>query len=285
MTQRRNYHPLTQYPIGRLPGLRPCRQWALAADGSITLEELAKASPAPTLGDFVGYRTSAGGLDWIPGGGNQFGMFSIDWDHYQKAGITSGVGVGAGFHFLSGPDQTDMPARTYDFSLSYQIRQRFGPVAFDACASVLAASDFEGSAREGILFPSHAVGYLHVDQVIDRSWASTFSTGATSSFFPWPEWSWCPGPRCAYELVFPRPRAVFQLADRYRFYLSGELGGGSWAIGRVQASTTWPPTAISASCVGLEFAEERRRAVGLRNRLLVRSPPGILVRHRRHESR
>ena len=37
-------------------------------------------------------------------------MFSIVWDHYHKSGINNGIGLGAGFHFLSGPDQTDMPA-------------------------------------------------------------------------------------------------------------------------------------------------------------------------------
>ncbi len=135
----------------------------------------------------MGYRYSAASLDWIPGGGNQFGMFSIDWDHYQKAGITNGIGVGAAFHFLSGPDQTDMPARTYDFSLAYQVRQRLGPLAFDAAASVLAASDFKGSARRGFSFP--AMPWVTSTSIRQStwSWASTSSTAATSSFFPWPD--------------------------------------------------------------------------------------------------
>ena len=44
---------------------------------------------------------------------------------------------------------------------------------------------------------------------------------------------WTPNPAMRFEVVFPRPRAVFQLSDRYRLYVSGELGGGSWAIRRV----------------------------------------------------
>ena len=43
---------------------------------------------------------------------------------------------------------------------------------------------------------------------------------------------WTPRPELRFELVFPRPRAVFQLTDRYRLYLAGELGGGTWAINR-----------------------------------------------------
>jgi hypothetical protein len=34
------------------------------------------------------------------------------------------------------------------------------------------------------------------------------------------------------ELVFPRPRIDISLSPTQRFYLSGELGGGQWAIER-----------------------------------------------------
>jgi hypothetical protein len=86
-------------------------------------------------------RYSTSSLDWIPGGGDQFGMFSIVWDHYEKSGFNNGIGVGVGFHFLAGPKQTDMPPRVFDFSIGYQIRQRVGPLAFDLAAAVMASSD------------------------------------------------------------------------------------------------------------------------------------------------
>ena len=41
-------------------------------------------------------------LDWIPGSAEEFGMFSINYDHYQPAGFTHGLGIGMNFNFLCG---------------------------------------------------------------------------------------------------------------------------------------------------------------------------------------
>jgi hypothetical protein len=219
-----------QSPPAQAPG--PAAGEAVVADGPISLDGSATVSPLPSLSDFQGYRGSTSSLDWIPGGGDRFGMFSIESDHYQKSGVNSGIGVGLGFHFLAGPEQTDMPPRVYDFSLAYQVRKRLGPLGFDAAASVLAASDFEGSARKGILFPSHLVGFLNVRPEIDVVFGVDYLDRGDIKLLPVAGLNWTPNPELRFELVFPRPRVVFQLTDRYHLYLSGELGGGSWAIER-----------------------------------------------------
>ena len=232
----------------------PAAGEAVAGGKLITLE--GSGSAATSLSDFVGYRTSTSSLDWIPGGGNQFGMFSIVNDHYQKAGINSGFGLGAGVHFLSGPDQTDMPARTYDFSLAYQARQRLGPLALNVSAAVLAAADFKGSAREGILFPSHAVGYLNVDPETALVLGVDFLDRGNVKLLPVAGLTWVPTPEMRFEAVFPRPRAVFQLSDSYRLYLSGELGGDSWAIERVAGCGDLATYRDLRLCIGLERAQD-----------------------------
>jgi hypothetical protein len=205
----------------------------LDSGAPITIGGSEKLTPVSALSDFLGYRYSTSFLDWIPGGGDQFGMFSIVWDHYQKAGVNNGLGAGLGIHFLSGPDQTDMPARVYDFSLAYQFRRQLGPFAFDVAAAVLAASDFKGSARKGILFPSHAVGFLRVSPTVDVVLGVDYLDRGDIKLLPVAGMIWTASPDMRFELVFPRPRAVFQVADGYRVYLSGELGGGSWAVERV----------------------------------------------------
>ena len=182
-------------------------------------------------------------------------MFSIAWDHYQKAGVNNGIGVGMGFHFLSGPDQTDMPARLFDFSLGYQVRERLGPLAFDVAAAVLAASDFKGSAREGILFPSHAVGFLTVGPATDVVFGVNFLDRGDVKLLPVAGLIWIPNPEMRFELVFPRPRAVFQLTDRYCLYLAGELGGGTWAIERVALGSDLATYHDLRACIGLEYLE------------------------------
>ena len=77
------------------------------------------------LGDFWGYHTKQDALGWMVGDGDQFGDFAFGWSHYQPSGKTWGLATGAMFHFLAGPDQTDMPPRLYNFSLGYQKRQMY----------------------------------------------------------------------------------------------------------------------------------------------------------------
>ena len=225
----------------------------------IDLEPSAKGPPVTSLSDFLGYRYAAGSLQWIPGGGNQFGMFSIAWDHYQEAGIKSGPGFGAAFNFLSGPDQTDMPPRTYDFSLAYQARDRLGPLGYDVAAAVLAASDFEGSARKGILFPSHAVGFLSVNPALDLALGVDYLDRGDVKLLPVAGAIWVPMPEMRFEAVFPRPRVVFQVTDRHFCYLSGELGGGTWAIERPVLGNDLATYRDLRVCVGLEYLQDGGR--------------------------
>jgi hypothetical protein len=244
--------PQAAAPKDSSPSNPPAPGVAESSGEPITLEGPSAAPAVTGLADFVGYRYAAEGLEWIPGGGNQFGMFSIDWDHYQKAGVASGVGAGMEFHFLSGPDQTDMPARVYDFSLAYQHRDRLGPLAFDVAASVLAASDFIGSARKGILFPGHAVGFLTVLPELNLVFGVDYVDRGDVKLLPVGGLIWTPRPDMRYEIVFPRPRAVFQLTEDYRLFLAGELGGGSWAVERVAFFSDLATYRDLRLCIGLE---------------------------------
>jgi hypothetical protein len=249
-------------PVDESPQVSPFQDQGPAAgetllpDAPINLDGSADLPPVASLSDFLGYRYFTSSLDWIPGGGNQFGAFSIEWDHYVKSGIYNGLGLGAGFHFLSGPDQTDMPPRVYDFSIAYQIRNRVGPLAFDVAASVLVASDFEGSARKGILFPAHAVGFLGVRPNVDLVFGVDYLDRGDIKLLPVGGLIWTPKPELRFELVFPRPRAVYQLNDRYRLYLSGELGGGTWAIERDQVGDDLATYRDLRVCIGIEHVEK-----------------------------
>jgi hypothetical protein len=228
----------------------------LATGAPINLDELTELPPVASLDSFLGYRYMSSSLDWIPGTGNRFGMFSIVWDHYVKSGVNNGIGIGMGFHFLSGPEQTDMPPRVYDFSIAYQFRKQLGPLGFDLAASVLAASDFKGNARKGILFPSHAVGFLSVRPEIDVVFGVDYLDRGDVKLLPVGGLIWKPNPEMRFELVFPRPRAVFQLTDHYRLYLSGELGGGTWAIERVTLDDDLATYRDLRACIGVEYVEK-----------------------------
>jgi hypothetical protein len=228
-------------------------------DAHLSLDKPAETPPVATLRDFLGYRYSTSSLEWIPGGGDQFGMFSIVSDHYQKSGENQGIGVGLGFHFLAGPEQTDMPPRVFDFSLAYQFRKKFGPVGIDLATSVLAASDFEGNARKGILFPSHAVGFYSVKPEIDLVFGVDYLDRGDIKLLPVAGLIWAPNFDMRFELVFPRPRAIFQLTEHHRLYVGGELGGGSWAIERVDLRNDLATYSDLRACIGVEYGEREGR--------------------------
>ncbi len=64
-----------------------------------------------------------------------------------------------------------------------------------------------------------------------------------------------------FEVVFPRPRLVFQVSERHRLYVAGELGGGSWAIDRENFDldddlATYRDLRV---CVGIEDVEKDGR--------------------------
>lgn len=254
--------------IQRPPSLAPSPQSRLAEEPraaggeaiisgeSIDLNEATEERPVVSLRDFLGYRYMTSSLNWIPGGGDQFGMFSIAWDHYTNAGIKNGIGVGMDFNFLAGPVQTDMPPRVYDFSIAYQLRERLGPLAFDVAASVMASSDFEGSARKGIRFPAHAVGFLDAGEATNVVFGIDYLDRGDIGLLPVAGLIWIPNSDMRFELVFPRPRAVFRLTDRNCLYLAGELGGGTWAIEHGGVGNDVATYRELRACVGVEYLEK-----------------------------
>jgi hypothetical protein len=245
------------------PTLPPTSEQPIPAVGeTLITDEAVKsgasddAPPAASLRDFLGYRYSTSSLDWIPGGGDHFGMFSIFWDHYVKSGFENGIGGGADFNFLAGPKRTDMPPRVYDFSIGYQIRQHVGPLSFDLAGAVRASSDFEGSARKGIRFPWHAVGFLSLGPELDLVFGADFLDRSDIRILPVAGLIWIPNSDMRFELVFPRPRIVFQLADHYRLYLAGELGGGTWAIERAAVGNDLVTYRDLRASIGVEYVQK-----------------------------
>ena len=247
-------------------------------DDSLAVDLVAPVETPRVVGlsDFWGYRCGTSSLDWIIGSGDQFGMFSLNDDHYQRAGVESGPGVGLGFHFVGGPTQTEMPPRLYDFSLAYQCRQQFGPFAYDVAASVLASSDFEGSARQGIRYPAHAVGFLAIHPSAQLVFGVDYLDRGDIKLLPVGGLIWTARDDVRLEFVFPRPRATFALptstwpergfqgeanriaphnAKQRRLYIAGDLGGGSWAVQRAVARHDLATYRDLQCCVGLECVD------------------------------
>ncbi len=221
-------NPLTERdPISLRQDDAPSEE-EVTADVDIIVDSI---EPDP-LDRFRGYRYQSDATEWIIGDGDQFGMFSFLSDHYEESGVASGLGVGVQFHFLAGPERADMPPRVYDFSLGYQRRDRLGAFGYDVAFSIMASSDFEGSSRDGIRFPGHAVGFMEIGPAAELVLGVDYLDRGNIKLLPVAGLITHPYPNLRLELLFPRPRAVFQLTDRQQLYLGGELGGGTWAVER-----------------------------------------------------
>ena len=189
--------------------------------------------PIVEFGDFLGYNSVQDDTTWLIATGDDLGILSSQSYPTLNLSDSSSLVTGLGFHFLNGPIQTDLPPRLYDFQIAYHARPVLGErLVLDLKAGVGVFSDFEGSAREGVRNPGHAVGYMEIQpwivavgglEVLDRDDFNLLPVGGLILR---------PLDNLVMELVYPRPRVLVNHRKNRAIYVSGELGGNTWAIER-----------------------------------------------------
>jgi hypothetical protein len=206
----------------------------VALDESANVEFAAAMRPA-TLGSAFGYDTATGGFSWIVDHNDGFGWVSLESFATLPSVLPRGLVTGFGVHFLDGPIVPDMPARLFDFSIGYQVRQWVTPnVGLDVVARVGAFSDFETSARDGVRFPSHAVSFFRLTPAYELLFGVDVLDRDDISLLPVFGAIWMPSSNVQLDLAFPRPQASVRLgASKSWAYVRGQLGGGTWAIERL----------------------------------------------------
>ena len=179
------------------------------------------------------YRSDESSWTWLPGSGQDFGWLSFQGTTYQPRGKHSGLGGNFGLHLLGGPMSSPVPPRLYDFALGLQTRDSLSDqFSYDLATSVGVYSDFEDSSRDGVRFPSHAVGIFHINHSTDFVFGLDYLDRDDFALLPVVGVSlrdlFVPGLR--FDLVFPRPQINYVLNDTSRIYLSGSMDGGTWDI-------------------------------------------------------
>jgi hypothetical protein len=203
--------------------------WERAPAGRIFLPRLRHAAHHR----YTEYRQDESTFSFLPGTGEELGWIDFESTPYQASGQRSGFSTGIGMHLLSGPVIVDAPPRVYDFSFGYQRRDAWNEFwSYDMAASVGVFSDFEGSAREGVRFPGHAVGMLHVSPETDWVFGVDYLDRGDIKILPVVGISRHSErhPSMRFDLVFPRPQVELALGSGRTFYVSGRLGGGTWDI-------------------------------------------------------
>ena len=189
---------------------------------------------SPTAYAF-GYNLARSATTWLPGDGDQFGWFSYESIGGVRFEDSPSLVTGFGIHWLDGPAQTDMPPRLFDFSIGIGDRRLIQPnIGYDIVACVGAFSDFEGSAKDGVRYPSHAVTFFRLNPSNELVLGIDYLDRDDIRLLPVVGTIWLPKDWLKVEAVFPRPRVAARIYESSTWvYLGGELGGGTWAIERV----------------------------------------------------
>lgn len=182
---------------------------------------------------YLNYRLDEESLSYLPGEGDQFGWLSFESSPYLGRGYKSGLATAINIHLLSGPNVVPLPPRLYDFSIGYQKRGRIKDfMSYDLATTIGVFSDFEDSARDGVRFPGHAVGMLHLKPELDFVFGVDYLSRDDIKLLPVGGFSWRPQalPDMRFDLIFPRPRIDYSIDNQSKLYLAGKLGGGTWDI-------------------------------------------------------
>jgi hypothetical protein len=204
---------------------------------AVDLENLLDVPPAvPNPFEDYYYRGAgyAAQTQWLAGKGDELGIFSLQI--LAESGTVLGTNTldaGVAVHFISGPVQTDLPPRVYDLTLGLPFRGTIGESwRFDLIFRTGWYSDFEGSAREGIRFPSHLVLY---QQATDWwQWVLGVDYLDRDDILLLPVFGalWIPGENWRFEAVFPRPLIGHRFRGNRWVYFAAQMGGGTWDIRR-----------------------------------------------------
>lgn len=179
------------------------------------------------------YRQAESGLAWLPGNGQNFGLVEWRYAPYLERDEDEGLKLAFNMTWLSGPHSVPLPARVYEFSAGYQKQGQFSDrFSYDLSARVGVFSDFDGSAREGVRFPSHAVGMFHINDCTDVVFGADYLDRDDISVLPVAGISWRPPahPALRFDLIFPRPRIDYAFSSSHRMYVAGRLGGDTWDV-------------------------------------------------------
>jgi hypothetical protein len=171
---------------------------------------------------------------WLLGKGDELGIFSLQF--FSESGTDLGkntLDLGATIHFISGPVQTDLPPRVYDFTLGLPRRGNLAESwRYELMFRMGWYSDFEGSAREGIRFPSHLVLYQQASDWWQWVLGVDYLDRDDIRLLPVFGALWIPGENWRFEAVFPRPLIGHRFRGKRWIYSAAQMGGGTWDIRR-----------------------------------------------------
>lgn len=153
---------------------------------------------------------------------------------------------GYGLHLLDGPADLDVPPQLHDAWLETRFPRRLSEkLMLDVAVAVGYYSDFERRSDDAIRITGRAIALYDWSPKSKVALGVVYLDRNDVTVLPAVGLTWTPTPDRRVELIFPRPRFAWRT---YRFdefdasgaewwyYISGEFGGGTWAVVREDGS-------------------------------------------------
>ncbi len=193
-------------------------------------------------------------LAWIAGANDRLGMIELlfnppsrVWYDPTRPVTTTFVDIEWGARWLNGPDVTDLPPQLFNIGINVGDRFQFNnDIMVDVMLSPSWYTDFSNKGVQSFRMPWHLVTYYTIEE--DWYWVTGVTDLARDDIKYLPVLGTVYAPKegdVRLDLVFPRPKISRKFAQSqkvengltfkgssYWLTLSGELGGGSWAISR-----------------------------------------------------
>jgi hypothetical protein len=148
---------------------------------------------------------------------------------------------GYSLHVLDGPSVTDLPGQLHDFYLDTRWIVPFSPtMALDMGITPGWFSDLETGNDDAFRLGARLVGVFTCSPTLKFAVGVAYLDRDDVEFFPLGGVIWTPSEDSVWDLTLPRPKIAQRFwcdedCERW-WYVAGEFGGGSWAIGRASGA-------------------------------------------------
>lgn len=272
--------PSESWPPGALPPAPPGRP------------PLTTPLPAPSAVEpWIRLQEAYGEATWIAhsGGSDGLGWWSLDLRtkfEFPRAPMLA-ITPRVGWHFLDGPQVTDLPAQLYDASLETVVSLPLIENWFvQGAVSPSFFTDGDNTSSDALRLPARLLFFWRCTEHLTLSAGLAYLDREDLKFLPNAGLIYRPHDDFKLELMIPRPRVAWRIStdgttDRWA-YIVGELGGGSWGVRRAagfndvatygdyRAMLGWEQleqTGLDLRCeVGLVFSRSLEYVSGLGNR-------------------
>ncbi|MHB1036880.1 MAG: hypothetical protein ACYC35_18950 [Pirellulales bacterium] len=175
--------------------------------------------------------------------------------------LTPGFGV----HYLEGPVVSDLPPRLFDAFLDVRWLRQVTPwLGVDVAVTPGMYSDFEQNDSDALRIGGRGLGAITCSPTTKIVLGAMYLDRVDIKVLPVGGVIWTPTEDLRYDLIFPKPKLAWRWSavegDFSQWvYISGELGGGSWAIQRTSGAQDIATVRDYRVMLGVE----RKVAVGL----------------------